>query len=533
MASNKTLEQLLKQDTISNGDVRYMSDHVKQQIIDLTPSCSGPIREKIFWLQHAIQDYPECVTCETKLNTKHFQTNCKGGRYNLHCSVKCAKRDPNGQMQLKLSNQAKYGVDHFLSSAIARQKIEQTNLMLYGTKTPAPWGSSKYKESLIKKYGTDNTREIAEINNKIIRGQIQTNIDSGATESSILMCQARRNVECQSLNLAFDPNRNTLDTVQLEWLHHICNKQYTSPIVDGNIKVCPHCHSGASMLELSLRSLIMGLIPNEEIKFNHRGVLSRNQEYDIYIPNRKIAFEFNGIYWHSALRDPNRIKHLQKTEESENKGIKLIHIWEHDFIHRLDIVESMIRNAFNLSKRINARSCEVQVIDNKLAKKFTNENHIDQSIGGKIHLGLIHNNELVSLMSFGGRRFKKDNCWEIYRFCSKRGFQIQGGGSKLFKYFTINYPIDKVLTFADRSLGGGQVYLNMGMVEQQQTPPSYFWASTRTPESLSRFRTQKHKLANLLPNFDATLSEAENMKRAGWFKIWDCGNRVFTWTRDN
>ena len=38
---------------------------------------------------------------------------------------------------------------------------------------------------------------------------------------------------------------------------------------------------------------------------------------------------------------------------------------------------------------------------------------------------------------------------------------------------------------------------------------------------------QKHKLPQLLENFDPTKSESENMKEHGYNRVYDCGNRVY------
>jgi len=61
------------------------------------------------------------------------------------------------------------------------------------------------------------------------------------------------------------------------------------------------------------------------------------------LPDLKIAFEFNGLYWHNEEHKPNNY-HLNKTELCEEKGIQLIHIWEDDWRYKQDIVKSMILN---------------------------------------------------------------------------------------------------------------------------------------------------------------------------------------------
>jgi hypothetical protein len=40
---------------------------------------------------------------------------------------------------------------------------------------------------------------------------------------------------------------------------------------------------------------------------------------------------------------------------------------------------------------------------------------------------------------------------------------------------------------------------------------------------------QKHKLDKILSNFDPKLTEWENMQNAGYDRVWDCGNYVFSW----
>ena len=475
----KTLAELLQQHSISNGDIRYMTDAIKDEVRSLTPNCNGSIREKLFWLQHDLIDYPKCLTCEKSLSSKNFQTNIKGGKYNLHCSVKCAKRDPHLLEKYRLENDSKYDVDYFVNVIFERQKTDQ-----------------------------------------FIRGQIQLNIDNGSTASTIAMCQSRRNVECRNIELAMNPNRDTLDNLKLEWHHHSCGKKYSSPIVNGNIKICPHCNDGSSVLELSLRSMVASLI-NETILFNSSCILTNNQVLQIYIPSRKIAFEIIGTYWHSTSMH-NRISRIQKLEECNNRGITLIFIREQDLIYKSEIVESYIKRFLNLT--VNAQSTtDIRIVDSLTAKQFTCENNIDGFAGGRIHIGMFSDDEMISLLSVGLRRFKR-NGFEIYRYTMKKNLSVEG--KALLDYFFLKFNPSEVVAFQDKGMDL-DVFSKMGMIEVGITKPSYVWVSIRTSEFLSRFRTQKKKLAPLLSSFDASLSEAENMCRAGWLKVWNCGSRKF------
>lgn len=532
----KSLRDLLAQDKISNGDVRYMSDEVKEELMKLTESCTGSIRERLYWLQHNLSNYPTCATCFTSLTSKNFRTNTEGGGYTLTCSVSCAKRNPELNAKYKETLRQKYGSESYLGSHEARKRIEATNLAKYGSKTPAPWGSEKFKDSMVSKYGVDNCQKDNVLKAKIIKSTIETNIISGKTEASILACQAARNVECTTVELALDPNRNKLENVQLKWKHLTCGNVYSSAITDGQITVCPHCNNGASVLELSLRSTVLELCPNDEAVFKAKGIIPGNLELDIYVPSKKLAIEFNGIYWHSTIRNDDKNKHLLKTELCQKNDIRLIHIWEHHFIQNPLLIKSMIANALGLSKKIAARKCDVREIPSAQANAFLKQNHLNSFLRTKVNVGLFLKDELVAVMTFGKKRFGKSNPndWEIYRFCSLAGHQIQGGASKLFSYFVNQYNPDRVMSFADRCLGGGDTYLKLGMTEEVPTPPAYFWANRHIATHLSRFKTQKHKLKNLLGDkFDENLSEDGNMKKLGWFKLWDCGNRKFSWVKSN
>ena len=59
-------------------------------------------------------------------------------------------------------------------------------------------------------------------------------------------------------------------------------------------------------------------------------------EIDIFIPSKNIAIEYDGLYWHSSNKFSGRTiekkYHLNKTEQCLKKGIKLIHIFENEWI---------------------------------------------------------------------------------------------------------------------------------------------------------------------------------------------------------
>jgi hypothetical protein len=90
-------------------------------------------------------------------------------------------------------------------------------------------------------------------------------------------------------------------------------------------------------------------------------------------------------------------------------------------------------------QRIYARKCIVKEISTVEKDQFLETNHRQGKDKSSVKLGLYHNNELVSVMTFGKRQISRKNVLEMIRYCTKCYVQIIGGASKLFSYFRTNY----------------------------------------------------------------------------------------------
>jgi hypothetical protein len=208
---------------------------------------------------------------------------------------------------------------------------------------------------------------------------------------------------------------------------------------------------------------------------NNRSIISN--ELDIYLPELEIAFEFNGLYWHSELHK-GRNYHISKTNECLDKGINLIHIWEDDWDNKKDIVKSIILNKLGRSNKIFARRCEIKIVNNKDVREFLLNNHIQGFVGSKIKLGLYYENELVSLMTFGNLRKSLGQVsiigsYELLRFCNKLNINVIGGASKLLKYFIKIYGVKRIVSYADKDWSIGSLYYTLGFENIKESKPDY------------------------------------------------------------
>ena len=128
---------------------------------------------------------------------------------------------------------------------------------------------------------------------------------------------------------------------------YISNKYL--PIIKDYSETC-HNLKSVSKQETELYEFIKTCIgSNYRIYKNNRNIIKDDKqkyELDIYIPKLKIAFEFNGSYWHSNLLK-NKYYHQTKTKLCYEKGIQLIHIYEFDWIKHKDELKSQIKELLN------------------------------------------------------------------------------------------------------------------------------------------------------------------------------------------
>lgn len=303
------------------------------------------------------------------------------------------------------------------------------------------------------------------------------------------------------------------------------NRQFLYFRILNNVNVCLRCNPvlvGKSKREKELLDFIKTFDLN--IISNDRENIKK--ELDIYIPDLKIAFEFNGLYWHSDLYK-DKIYHRNKTKECEKLGIQLIHIWEDDWDYKKDIIKSIIKNKLGKSKRIFARKCIIkEITDNNLIRDFLNKNHIQGFVGSNKKIGLYYEDELVSIMTFGGLRKSlgqksKENSYELLRFCNKLNYSVVGGASKLFNYFITNYEFNDIISYSDNSRGIGNLYNKLGFSFISESIPNYYWIIDGIRKN--RFNYRKDKLVS--EGFDSNKTEIEIMKSRGYNRVFDCGSK--------
>jgi hypothetical protein len=431
------------------------------------------------------------------------------------------------QDKIRKTNLERYGVENTFQRQDVKDRIRQRNIDEYGVTANAlrPEVKQKKHDTMVRKYGVDNPSLNPELHDKAVRS---------------CLCNAYDRIMEKWKNhviplFSKDEYIGCVNGQSYKWKCVKCGKEFEQVVhTTGNnvfrfMPRCWHCYpnmneQGQSYKEKEVLDFVKSIY-NGEIIPNAHGIIGR-KELDIYLPEKHLAIEFDGFYWHSEQKGKGESYHLDKTNACADKGIRLIHIFEDEWNLKQDIVKDRIRSILGIGQtRIFARKCIVRDIDSKTSNMFLEANHLQGGDNSSIRYGLYFNDELVAVMTFGKPRFNKNHDWELIRFASKCGVNVVGGASKLLNHFRSSHS-GSIVSYADRRYSDGNLYEQLGFVQVGVSNPNYWYV--KGVEKLTRYACQKHKLKDVLGDgFDPNLSEFENMSLNGWTRVHDCGNIVF------
>ncbi len=536
-------------DKNNNGEFILLGDEIKKDKIKIKHLvCGNEYYYNIYNLKNKI-------VCPNRIcAAKKIKQTCleKYGVENpsqlQEVKDKKEKNISNSSFKFKQTCLEKYGVENPSQLQEVKDKKEKIFQEKYGVKSPIiinrpkTNNRKKSKKTCLEKYGVENPSQLQEVKDKKEKTCLEkynkkhyteTNEFKNKIKNKYLDKYYNKISNLENVFPLFEKNefKGIFGYTRYKWKCKKCNNIFFD-YLHSHIPRCPACNpflNKTSFPEQEIQNYLNISQKNKNKRFykNNKYIY----ELDIYISEKNIGIELNGIYWHSELNGKDKNYHINKTKYFESLNIQLLHFWDIEWINKQNIVKSIISNKLNLTEnKIFARKCIIKIVNNQESKNFLNNNHLQGSINSSINLGLYYNNQLVSLLNICKSRFNKNYQYEIHRYCNKLNTSIIGGFSKLFKYFINKYNPLSIITYADRRYSNGGLYKNNGFILSHMSNPNYFYTKNYTFLE-SRNKYQKHKLSNLLENFDNELTEWENMQLNGYDRIWDCGNYVFIWRK--
>jgi len=449
----------------------------------------------------------------------------------------------------------KYGVEHVSQSQEIRKRIKEsiskvnqvkagekrknTVQKKYGKKfisQTSVWKKSNIQNSLLK-YG-----ETHPLKNKEVLKNAQAKLQERYGVINISQLDSTKekvkqtffNKRKKALELAnFDDKIISYPTnfsVEMQCItckkNYIVNIGFLSQRNKFDVTLCTNCNPVNTGSDLQNRFVLFIESLGFTIIKNYRFDENSKHEIDIFIPEKNIGLEINGIFWHSEVYKHSNY-HKEKTKLASKNGVQLIHLWEDDLKFKKELVESRIKAILGLNQTLYARKTKVKFIDKNLSKEFFDKFHLHGNVRNTLSIGLFYDEELISSISL--RKKKTPDEYEISRYATKSGFGVIGGFAKMLKFISNELKPINIFTYYDLDWKqDNNVYENNNFVFVKETQPQYHWVVGGKRENRLKF-TKKNLVRE---GFDENKTEVQIMHDRGYYRIFNAGNNLYKFKKD-
>lgn len=303
---------------------------------------------------------------------------------------------------------------------------------------------------------------------------------------------------------------------------------------------CPECSHHRSKGEAAIARFMAIFGPLRE---RDRTVVPP-KELDVYAPWAGVAVEYCGEYWHAASsveeERTDRTRHLEKHQACAAVGVRLLTVYESEWLKNPFAIKRLIRNAIGKAKgRVMARKCEVSPVGNGEAAAFFDKYHLQGGSGWGLAYGLRYHGKLVACMRFAfganDRGASAERVWTLTRYATR--VAVTGGASKLFAAFVADHKPGSVKSFSDNRYFTGAMYGKLGFVLEEETGPDYQVYHPKTG-LLPKTAWQRKNIPARIRDIGASetfepatdpRSERDMTYVMGAQRMFDCGKKRWVW----
>lgn len=510
-----------------NDDIRIFCESLLKKMPHVFSSVNEVLKTVFYNLK-----IPKCKICKKRLNYRAY-IHLKAGKTVHTCSKECRKKyvpitiQTRGETLLK-----KYGVFNISSLQSIKDIKSKKAFERYGTNCvfQSEEIKNKIRKTCLKKYGVDWAAKSKIVVDKVKtaaknrtseeKEKVRSNIKSAAKKRFLpILIERFKKYNLEFINpKEYEGYNNFYHKTNKEYGFRclVCGTEFQRLLHTGHDPRywCPTCNkSSISQPEKELASWIGKYF---SINCNNRQIIAP-QELDIFIPDKNIAIEFDGLYYHSSK--PSRY-HLEKTLKCEEKQINLIHIFEDEWYFKKRQVKSLIRDIVGFGKiKLASNNIEIKCVDKKIAEIFLNKYSFSGFKPAKQFVGVYYKNRLIFVCSFAKPKAIKDYEWELNNFALMFNFSIDGVLEKCVNFFKEKYS-SGIIYYKDRRF---PIDINGKLIKE--TKPMFYYVKGRY--RFSRLDFTKDKQQEIFENFDDNLSEQQNMFNNGYNLIYDCGKLIY------
>jgi len=431
------------------------------------------------------------------------------------------------QIKKKFTNTVleKYGVYHPLQSLIVKNKVKTTFLEKYGV--DHNWKNKeiyeKSRQTCVDRYGEKFTQKLKEFSDKIVSSRQNSMFKKYGVISNSHFHLTQEQIDClydkekfinvikdktyAEISLKYGFDRETIGRRAEEFgvLDLIKQNQYESS------------------LELRLEEILKEY--NIEYFKNDRKTINP-LELDLVLPKSKIAFECNGLYWHSEVGGKkSHLYHFDKWRLCKEKGIDLYQFFEDEIYDCFEIIKSKILylNNKHHGKIFGARCLTVNWLKNYRDEiVFYKNNHIQGPMLNRTHVIGAWNDQFDLVAAMSVKQSEHKNQIEIVRFATDINNRYPGVFSKMLNWFIgqTNFK-GEALSWSDNRHSNGNLYRSNGFIPIKTQQPSYF--ITDYQHRWRREHFMKNKIKQRYPDVDLNKTEWQLEQELGHDRIWDAG----------
>lgn len=565
--------QLIQYKIDHPSDIVIKDPIIKDFLSNLYPNIENTqqnLKMKASLYLNDLNDVPKCH-CGNKLEfigpaKSEIYATLYGG-WRQYCSRKCMYASPKTKSKRRTTTLERYGVEHFSKiqkfeskwsddkKKVYNEKNRVTSLERYGVDHHSKTSEYlvKRETTCVERYGVTNTYLLPKVKETMIeRYGYDTWLKSEAANisrrtrvitpeeklRSYITFITKKLSDKEFCDILVTKNTEKFQTYIKEIVDR--NGYYCRPQIAGHIGLSTsHTNKlfkrfgmqenylitkGRSFAESEITNFLKSL--NVDYIIADRSIL-KGKEIDVYMPDHKIGIEFDGIYYHSESMGCHPTYHLEKTLGCESNGIQLLHIFENEWADPIkrEIWKSIVRNKLGMiDNKIAARKCIFTKVTPSDARRFLDKNHLNGFKAAENHYGLIHDEELVSVMSIGKSYYNKGQN-EIVRFASIINLNVQGGLSKMLS----NINTVNLITYADRRFSSPLNSSYSKYFSKMTVTTPNWYGICKGMDLKHRLSFTKEKVKTMIgETFDENKTTYENMLAYGIDRIWDCGNLKFS-----
>lgn len=318
---------------------------------------------KRFGVKYSIQNQ-EC-------NEKRIKTNIE--RY----GTENPSKNQNVIKKMKKTCIEKYGIENYTQTNEFKKKAQKTCIEKYGVKNVmmSEEMQEKAKKTCIEKYGVDyymKTENFHDHYGKIFHDRMQNDEEYRIanerkqklkTERVFFDIMEKNNhIESGYKYLGYKNNRKHLILCPNCEKEFLINSMLYSIRSSHNHEICTYCNpinKPYSQQEIEVYEYISSIYENQIIR-NSRSIITPF-EIDFYLPEIRLAIEYNGDYWHAnpdiykedeiinikgieTIACDIWMKDINKLSLLESKGIVTIVVWENDWKNKQQEIKNFIKD---------------------------------------------------------------------------------------------------------------------------------------------------------------------------------------------